>query len=574
MVATTALIFDDGVYFAEALALPASQNEDEVDAELAVLAAERGIQHSYQFLCPPQYLARALSTMTTDSDHRSSRSLHSLETESTGCNSAPSRLSREQLFSKQWLPVRRAPPERKRASQPVQVYTPTTGSVHTKPIVSVATSALSSSSPVQPPPPRRRRASVLFSLFRKEANFCSSRSHHGHHAKSRCVKLECGHVLSPLAIRIHVQEALQDERQVVPNCCGIVLPPTVMRPVLTKEEMKLIGTVELPSPDTGSLPDSGYSENGMSSVDLPRSSQSDAEPTVTLEAQKAHARRTRRQDSGAELDSANEAFTNVRTQQKEQFDRVALFECSQHKALSAHQQHSFKRLIAQHEASRNERREQHMKELERLEERQISAEHDLRQAQEQESRNIATALKHMEAYCLGTNVTHPDYAHEVTQEDLKKLDSQRQAQQNLPRKHQNAINVLRARQERDMKRKVEKQALDLDALDVAFAQEQRTEQATYLKERERLDALIAARRKRILRRWDLKFKLWRREWEAQHHITLTLPLEHEHWPLPKAEHAIGIPDSSALAVYTHATPHPDLVPSSRLAVSTAKRMTL
>jgi len=572
---TTALIFDDGVYIAEALALPATHNEDDVDAELAVLAAERGIQHSYQFLCPPQYLLRALSTMTADSDDRSSRSLHSQETESTSLTSAPSRTSRDQLFSKQWLPLRRAPPERKRPSPPLHASTPTAIPGHAKPTPSVVTSALPNSSSLQQPPPRRRRASNLFSRFRKDASSCScsSRSHHAHHSKSQSVKLECGHVLSPPAVRIHVQEALQHERQITPNCCGIPLPRTAMAPVLTKEEMELVvGGAVLPSTDTGSLPDSGYSENGMSSMDLPRSSQGDSEPTATLEAQNAHARRAQRQDSGTESGLVNEAFTDVKTQQKEQFERIAMFECSQHKALAAHQQHSFQRLVAQQEASRNERREQHAQEIERLEERQISAEHDLRQAHEQETRNVATALKHMEAYCLGTNANHTEYAHEVTQEDLKKLDRQRQTQQNLPRKHQNAINVLRARQERDMKRKMEKHALELDALDVAFAQDKLTEQATYLKERERLDALIAARRKRILRRWDLKFKLWRREWETLHHTALTLPLEHEHWPSPKSQHLICIPDSSALAAYT--TDRLDDLSSSHLSAATAKRMTL
>lgn len=178
----------------------------------------------------------------------------------------------------------------------------------------------------------------------------------------------------------------------------------------------------------------------------------------------------------------------------------------------------------------------------------------------------------MEAYCLSTNADHPEYAHVVTQEDFKKLDSQRQTQQNLPRKHQNAINVLRARQERDMKRRVEKQALEMDVLNIALAQDKIAEQATYLTELERLDALIAARRKRMLQRWDLKFQLWRREWETQHHTTLTLKLEHEDWPPRKAQHIICIPDSSALAAYDIG--HTNSLSSSRLSNITAKRMTM
>lgn len=123
--------------------------------------------------------------------------------------------------------------------------------------------------------------------------------------------------------------------------------------------MKLVGSsAGLPSPDVGSLPDSGYSENETSSMDLPRSTQSNAVPIAAREAPHVQPRRARHQEISVEFGLANEAFTNVKIQQKEQFERVAMFECSQHKALAVHQQHSFKRLIAQHEASRSERTEQ------------------------------------------------------------------------------------------------------------------------------------------------------------------------------------------------------------------------
>ena len=93
---------------------------------------------------------------------------------------------------------------------------------------------------------------------------------------------------------------------------------------------------------------------------------------------------------------------------------------------------------------------QHNEDLERLEERQLLAEHDLLKAQSQETQNVATALKYIEAYCLGTR-NDEERAHTVSEEDFKKLDRQRMIQQDLPRKHASAINVLRARQELDTK---------------------------------------------------------------------------------------------------------------------------
>jgi hypothetical protein len=50
---STAPIFDDAVYLSEALGLPVNQNEDDVDAELALLARESGIHDPYRFIAPP-----------------------------------------------------------------------------------------------------------------------------------------------------------------------------------------------------------------------------------------------------------------------------------------------------------------------------------------------------------------------------------------------------------------------------------------------------------------------------------------------------------------------------------------
>jgi hypothetical protein len=47
---STAPIFDDAVYLSEALGLPVNQSEDDLDAELALLARESGIQDPYRFI--------------------------------------------------------------------------------------------------------------------------------------------------------------------------------------------------------------------------------------------------------------------------------------------------------------------------------------------------------------------------------------------------------------------------------------------------------------------------------------------------------------------------------------------
>lgn len=123
--------------------------------------------------------------------------------------------------------------------------------------------------------------------------------------------------------------------------------------MLTKEEADIVSIDTLHSPGLSSLRDSGYSEDGMSSIDLPYSVDAKSHPTESFET----APDTISQDMACDLEAnrnialANEAFKTLRAQQKEQFQRVSQFEQIQRKALSAHHQWALNRLTTQFEAS-------------------------------------------------------------------------------------------------------------------------------------------------------------------------------------------------------------------------------
>ena len=181
------------------------------------------------------------------------------------------------------------------------------------------------------------------------------------------------------------------------------------------------------------------------------------------------------------------------------------------------------------------------------------AEHDLLEAQAQETQNVATALKYIEAYCLGTN-TSQEQTHTVTEDDFKKLYHQKMLQQGLPRKHISAINVLRARQEVDFKRRLETQEAELRQLDLDLKKEESAKEAEYKKDLEHLESLIEARRRRLQQRWELRFEMWRLDWQNQHKTTIVHKLEHEEWPERGREgegedDVSAIPDASALAQF-------------------------
>lgn len=377
---STTTIFDDAVYHAEALRLPVDQTEDDADAELALLAAESGIQDPYRFLYAPQDRSRALSTATLDSDLRSSASIHSQETQSTSFTSPPSRTSRDQTRNSERLSSMRGPPTPARASptaehqdpsdDPAPSNLPARASSST---LSVSKSLLSDSSSSSTPLPRRKRASGLFGMFRKSSGYicrtsvtmhdinllcssCPSQSHHGYHGKARAPRLECGHSLSPSAIRIHVQEAL-DRGEVVPTCCGKALPRSVLDTTLVKEEADLIKKRAMSTPDVETVCGPGYGEQSLPIASVsrplevtPLSPTSTSLPTVM--------NRRRHEAINIESALANEAFKSFRTQEKEQFERVSAFECNQRKALTAHHTGSLERLATQHKALKAARMEQ------------------------------------------------------------------------------------------------------------------------------------------------------------------------------------------------------------------------
>jgi hypothetical protein len=155
----------------------------------------------------------------------------------------------------------------------------------------------------------------------------------------------------------------------------------------------------------------------------------------------------------------------------------------------------------------------------------------------------------MTAYCSGTSSSQPELTHTVTGEDRNKLEYQRVMQEKLPAKHESAINVLRGKQEKDCKAKLQKQQAELRHLDEQYERDIRAEELLYAKDSSRLDRLRQTRRERILNRWNLKVEIWRKDWESQHGMALNGRLPHEDWPeVPDTDATIS--KTSALAIYT------------------------
>ncbi|KAF2275077.1 uncharacterized protein EI97DRAFT_451300 [Westerdykella ornata] len=553
---TTAPIFDDAVYLSEVLELPANETEDDLEARLAALARKAGIEDPYRFLCAEtQQTAIEDSATSASSAHRSSLSLYSRDTQSTGVTSHLSRASRDLPGPplEGVLTIRASSHAPRSSFSSLDYYDSMmerfrSNARHQS--SASAPDAIPYGSSVSPKlaPRKLKRASGLFSIFRKDSSTCSSRSHHSHHSRSASVQLECGHTLSRYAVQVHIKDALDTKDQITPNCCGKPLPTSVLETVLTQEEASILATSG--SSTTNSPQDSGYSEDGASSIELSGTQIPSRAAHSTFRNPNPFSEAHSEPDAEFSKAFMDEGFKDLRNRQREQYRRVASFEAHQRQALSAYHKWTIKRLTVQFKANHAAMVREHGLQLERLEESQVVAEHDLRRAQIQETQNVATALKYMEAYCSGKNPANPSLAHTVTDEDRKKLARQHVTQQKLPAKHKSAINVLRARQEKDMKIKLEKQKEGLRQLKLSYEQQKRDEETQHLNDLSRLDALIQARRRRMMHQWDLRYETWRCTWEKQNETSLNRRIPQEAFPERMDDTASSKSSSpSSLALY-------------------------
>lgn len=172
-------------------------------------------------------------------------------------------------------------------------------------------------------------------------------------------------------------------------------------------------------------------------------------------------------------------------------------------------------LIEKQSTALDKMKERHLKTTATLEDRQVTAEMELRATLDQSERNVRTRLKHMEAYCdgLGQNPEAHMPSRVVTERDLRELAQQYNLEKNMRQLHEARINVMRdrqtsaleelnERQESEMSKLLEKHNNDLEALDVVFAEEE-----------ERAAAVFLQRRSLLQKRWILCAEILRRELE-------------------------------------------------------------
>lgn len=559
---SSSLLFDDAIYRREALGLPINQTEDELDERIAVEARESGIEDPYRYFTPePQDLLTAISTLTVSSAYRSSMSIHSRESHSTGFTSDPSRNSKDQHLDNLSAPRLQPQPRTSLCLENydslLEKFRPTMRHSRSSSTASTAGStSLSSTLNIPGTSIKRKRGPSLLSMFRREPHICTSRVRHGHHVNPFTPRLECGHTLTKYATRIHVQEAIESGGRILPNCCGRPLPKAVLEAVMTVEEMHDFLAQFTQYPEFENDRGIRYSHDGVVEIAPPVECPSPCE--VAPELTCAPAENTPECDEQLKTAMADEVFRVLHAQRKEQFQRIVEFESKQRQAISAYHEKLRNRLSSQVARNKAEKAKEHTQALEQLEEAQVAAELDLRKAHVQERQNVATALKYMEAYCNGLNTSGTESKHTVSEDDRKKLKRQHALQDNLPHKHESAINVLRAKQEKDVKVHMHKQNAELVQMDHEFEKENRLLEMHFLRESSRLEALMESRRRRAAARWTWRTETWRKDFESQHGTTLPGRLPRLDWPDSPPQEPKSADESSVLMKFFQLEPSPKI----------------
>ena len=171
---------------------------------------------------------------------------------------------------------------------------------------------------------------------------------------------------------------------------------------------------------------------------------------------------------------------------------------------------------------------QHPSILTKLEDKHLTAEIDLREAQSQEKRNCLLAIRHMEAYCNGHS---PEgITRTVTEQDRKELERQHWQRDHLDLRHEAAINVLREQQARQVRLCAQKLEAEVAALEQRNREESEALERALEGELREFEEVFLSRRARLVARWELAAEIWKKRQVDEGILEMPFPIAPVEWP--------------------------------------------
>ncbi|KAK5164376.1 uncharacterized protein LTR77_010072 [Saxophila tyrrhenica] len=309
--------------------------------------------------------------------------------------------------------------------------------------------------------------------------------------------MPCGHRLCTPALRQTIQAATASKSGAVPSCCGIPIPGNLIEQAMTQEEQEAMLDKLEQWDEAASIAPSIKSEIGPPGV---RRRPAPGGRTISDES---------RVDSVATNHTPSERllerpeFQELQNHHNELSVRFRTW-IEEHRALiqSTHDRLQTE-LKARQEAATEALVEHHANAMAEAEDKQVSAEANMRTAHEKEKRDHATALKHMEAYCAGTYANGEPHNRTITESDHSELTKARWVRDTMDNKHASVINVLRGDQARRMKMRADRQEREVQELKKAQRQEELEAARARTAEVVGLEGFVGERWRRIGVRWEL-----------------------------------------------------------------------
>ncbi|KAI9776046.1 MAG: hypothetical protein M1839_000649 [Geoglossum umbratile] len=253
--------------------------------------------------------------------------------------------------------------------------------------------------------------------------------------------------------------------------------------------------------------------------------------------------------NAARRSAQNKELIALRKQQVTERDVFMAFEQKQKWTMwTRHAQEKASRL-GQHAEAEKDVKERHLKAAGALEDRQVSAEFELRQTFNQERNACLIRLRHMEAYCDALNSTKTTTSepsptstpvHTVTETNLRELAQQYNLRDTMDCTHQSRINILRERQAQQLEALAQRQEDECAKLHNKFTLELEKLEQRFEEEEARFEGVFRRRGERLAKRWGVVEGILRAKLEARDGMAFG-PLPVLLWPDAESPTALASP---------------------------------
>ncbi|KAG8629165.1 hypothetical protein KVT40_003030 [Elsinoe batatas] len=336
-------------------------------------------------------------------------------------------------------------------------------------------------------------------------------------------RLPCGHTYCTDALHYLSELAATREPKLQPTCCGQTVPKTLLDLARSRKVRSLAST----NPVWATSMHRQLSDQGSRSSVTP-------EPIETV-------RESSESDEGLPSETATIASINLakalripeyallRTKHTQQRNRLLRWDTRHRTELLSGSAQRRATVVQEFDRLQEEMLDKQASNVATVEDMHVSAEADLRTAQETERKNTQTALRHMEAYCRGEYANGEPHGRTISDQDRLELAKAQRLRDNIDIRHESAINVLRGEQNHRMRLRLQRH--DQEAAQLQRRRERELDRIQRDLNDELGDWTTEMQRKKevVQRWWDIETQICLKRYGASMDLVFDDPLTSLAW---------------------------------------------